>query len=186
MLGAIFCLCMRARNAVLALVVGLTMAVPTVAEATASKTINGDDGKNRIVVASLNVARKDGKITGVTATPAKPDEEAKRQSGAADFIAHTNPPGTWVDFGAVATDGAVKINREASGLVLFPYPRDRRFRVSFDLKTLAPAADPATLKIRALASGDQRDLGEVPFKLDGGRVVLETGVPGAGRYVIGW
>ena len=148
--------------------------------------LGNDDGKNRIVVASLNVARKDGRITGVTATPAKPSEDAKRQAGAADFITHTNPPGTWVDFGSVATDGAVKINREAAGLVLFPYPRDRRFRVSLDLKSLAPAADPATLKIRALEAGDQRDLGEVPFKVDGGRITLETGVPGAGRYVIGW
>ena len=78
------------------------------------------------------------------------------------------------------------IETREAGLVLFPYPRDRRFRVSLDLKSLAPAADPATLKIRALEAGDQRDLGEVPFKVDGGRITLETGVPGAGRYVIGW
>ena len=55
----------------------------------------------------------------------------------ADFNVRLNPEGTWIKFGKLATDGSVKVNREAERLVLFPYPRDRQFRVQLDLKALA-------------------------------------------------
>lgn len=117
----------------------------------------------------------------------KPDAQQLAAAPAeADFTAHLNPPGTWVDFGKVATDGAVKINRETSRLVIFPYPRDRQFKLSLDVKALAPKADARRIKLTALAAGDQRDLGEVPFQMEKGRLVFQTGMAGAGRYAVRW
>lgn len=145
-----------------------------------------DDGSNRIVVARLQVTRQDGRITGITAAKADPAKSPGVSADAADFNAHTNPPGTWVDFGPVATDGACKLNRGRDALVVFPYPRDRRFRISIDVRALAPAADLAKLQVRALAAGDQHDLGPVEFANDNGRLTFTAGAPGAGRYVVKW
>ena len=93
---------------------------------------------------------------------------------------------TWIDFGPVATDGSVKINRGPNQLVLFPYPRDKAFRVELDLKALAPAANLSTVKVRALSAGTRQDLGPAEFRIKAGRLVLTVGKPGAGRYVIAW
>ena len=104
----------------------------------------------------------------------------------ADFSAHTNPSGTWIDFGKLATDGAVKINREARRLVVFPYPRDKEFSLSLDLKSLAPAADPTQITVRALAANTQQDLGPAQFKIEKGRLLMKLGKKNAGRYAISW
>jgi hypothetical protein len=104
----------------------------------------------------------------------------------ADFKAHTNPSGTWIEFGAIGTDGAVKVNRETGRLTLYPYPRKKPFRVSLDLKRLVPDATPVRVQVRALAAGTQQDLGTVETKLDGRRLVISLGTPGAGRYVVAW
>ena len=145
-----------------------------------------DDGSNRIVVARLQVARQDGRITGITAGKSDPADIPPVARQTVDFTAHTNPVGTWLDFGPVATDGAVKINRNATSLVLFPYPRERTFRVSLEVKALAVDVDLASLQVRALAAGDQRDLGPVEFKQENGRLSFAVGMLGAGRYVIRW
>ncbi|MGA2616055.1 MAG: hypothetical protein ABSF26_00515 [Thermoguttaceae bacterium] len=73
-----------------------------------------------------------------------------------------------------------------SGAEAKNYPRERRFRVSLDVKTLTPAADLAHLQVRALAGGGGRDLGPVATVQENGRLVLTAGTPGAGRYVIAW
>jgi hypothetical protein len=143
-----------------------------------------DDSKGRIVIAQLNLARQDGKIAAIQAAKPKPPVGVRQDE--ADFTAHLNPSGTWIDFGSVATDGAVKINRQEDRLVLFPYPRDKNFRVSLDLKTLAPSADPARVQVRALAAGTCEDLGPADFQCENGRLTLSLGAPGAGRYLITW
>jgi len=143
-------------------------------------------GGSRIILANLKVNQVAGKITEITAGSITPATRPQSLALEADFKAHTNPVGTWVDFGAVATDGAVKINREKERLVLFPYPREKAFRVSLDLKALAPGANPARVKIHALAAGTQQDLGPVDFGREGGRLVLTTGIAGAGRYIVTW
>ena len=143
-----------------------------------------EDGFNRIVLAKLQVARQAGRITGITADKIDPASHPRAVREAADFTAHTNPPGTWLDFGPVATDGAVKINRNPDSLVIYPYPRERKFGVSLDVKALAATADLTRLEVRALAAGDSHDLGSVEFKLDNGRLVFAVGTPGAGRYVV--
>lgn len=143
------------------------------------------DGQSRVVIAQLKLQREGGRI--VNAIAEKPAAPLLADSApAADFTAHTNPAGAWLDFGPLATDGALKINRAPDRLVIFPYPRDRPFRASPALQQLAPAADLQRLRVRALAAGDQHDLGAADFKLEGNRLWLTFGAPGAGRYVVIW
>jgi hypothetical protein len=119
------------------------------------------------------------------------DLTADREKAAAsrrDFTEGLNPPGTWVDFGAIATNGSAKVNRGGNSLTVFPYPRDREFRVALDLGKLVVGAAPAPAKatVHAMAAGTQADLGEVPARVDKGRLVFEVGTPGASRYVVSW
>ncbi len=143
------------------------------------------DTTDRILIAHLALKRQGDKITDITAKKITLASQPK-DPHAADFAARLNPPGTWIDFGPVATDGSVKINRQPNQLVLFPYPRDKAFRITLDVKALAPAADLSALKVRALAAGTCQDLGPADFRMEGGRLVLTVGKPGAGRYVIAW
>ena len=139
---------------------------------------------NRILIARLKVERQGGKITNVTSEA--PDKAAPQAAGTADFSSHLNPADTYLDFGKIATDGSVKINKEKDRLVVFPYPREKRFRVSLDLKALAPQADPARVQVKALAAGAQQELGPADFKVENGRLVLTVGTAGAGRYEVRW
>lgn len=147
-----------------------------------------DDGASRIIVARLQVKREGGRITGVALADLA--EVGKEYEGEAtlDFGAHLNPPGTMIDFGAVATDGSVKINREANRLVIFPYPRDREFTLSLYLPDLVPNAKLSLDKVQvhALAAGTQADLGQVPVQWGRGHMVFKLGLKGAGRYVVSW
>ncbi len=144
-----------------------------------------EEPDTRVLIAHLALKRQGDKITDITADKITLASQPKDQNKA-DFTTRLNPPGTWIDFGAVATDGSVKINRGPNQLVLFPYPRDKAFRVSLDVKALTPAADLSAVKVRALSAGTCQDLGPGEFRLDGGRLVLTVGKPGAGRYVIAW
>lgn len=140
------------------------------------------DRQGRIQIAKLRVQKQNGQVSAITAEPVG----AQSSNNEDDFKTHTNPPGTWLDFGKVATDGSLKINREADRLVIFPYPRDNSFRASLDLKTLAPAAKRTKIQVYALAAGTQRNLGPVNFKLENGRLLLTFATRGAGRYVVTW
>ncbi len=142
-------------------------------------------GGDRILVARLKLKRQGGKITGITAEKVTAENQPKTDAEA-DFTAHLNPAGAWIDFDKVATDGSVKIERERERLVVFPYPREKRFRVSLDLKALAPSADPRHVQVVALAAGTQEPLGEADFAWENGRLALTVGTPGAGRYVVSW
>jgi hypothetical protein len=145
----------------------------------------GESSEDRVSIARLVLQRTGGKITAIAAE--QPARQAKPKSDdQADFSAHLNRPGTWIDFGPVATDGSVKINRANGRLILFPYPRNKQFRVSLDLKTLAPSADPSQVKVRALAAGDGRDLGRAEFHWEQSRLVIPMGRAGAGRYAVQW
>ncbi len=142
-------------------------------------------GFERILVAKLNLERQDGRITNITAKKITTDQQPKAASGI-DFTSRLNPPGSWVDFGKVATDGSVKIEREAERLIVFAYPRDKRFRVSLDLPTLAPAADPQNVQVTALAAGTRQPLGTVEFTCENDRLMLTAGTPHAGCYLVTW
>jgi hypothetical protein len=138
----------------------------------------------KIVLANLNVDRKNGKIVNITA--ASPTKEPRKNI---DFTAHSNPQGTWIDFGNVATDGAVKINREKDRLVVFPLPRQKTFRASLNLKELAPTADPAKVQVRMLGAGDQKDLGPASWTYENDRLTITMDArreQPVGRYVVTW
>ncbi|MCF7732203.1 MAG: hypothetical protein K9N23_10970 [Akkermansiaceae bacterium] len=143
------------------------------------------DGGDRVIIARLMLDRMDGKIRTIR-SEAAPPEASPAVTPAADFTAHTNPPGTWIDFGKVATDGALMIRREAGQLTVFPYPRGREFRASLELKALAPGGDAARARVRAVAAGTGADLGPVPITIAQGRLMLQFGMAKAGRYVITW
>ena len=119
-------------------------------------------GGDRILVARFKLQRQDGKITDITAEKITTDNQPKTDSKV-DFTAHLNAAGTWIDFGKIATDGSVKIQRERERLIVFPYPRDKRFRVSLDLQALAPSANPQHVQVQALAAGTQQPLGAADF-----------------------
>lgn len=116
------------------------------------------------------------------------EEAAAANAGKADFAAHMNPEGTWIDFGAVATDGSVKVSRGDAELVVFPYPRDKVFTVALNVAKIAvnPPQDMSKVAITALAAGTQEEIGPVSYEVKDGRVVFTTGTPDAGRYRIRW
>ena len=145
-----------------------------------------DDGGSRIYLARLNVEAANGEVTQVAKAPAQLPAGSRAGVVEADFQAHLNPPGTWVDFGPLATDGSVKVNLGTNQLVVFPYPREKRFNINLDLKALAPTADPKHVHVRALAAGNQADLGPVAFRVEGHRLLLTAGQAGLGRWAVEW
>ena len=147
-----------------------------------------DDGSQRIWLGRLKVTRENGQVTKVEL-----DLNAKGPLGykvepKLDFTAHLNPKGTLVDFGPVATDGSVKIERAKAALTVLPYPREKVFTVKLDVAKVAGVTnlDPNQLRVRALSALEQKDLGNVPHTIENGRLVFKVGLPGAGRYVITW
>ena len=94
--------------------------------------VGGQRTEDRVPIARITLRRQGDKIVGIEASPPAAAVEAKEVLP--DFTAHVNPPGTWIDFGLLATDGAAKVEREADRLTVFPYPRDTPFRVSLNLK----------------------------------------------------
>lgn len=144
-----------------------------------------DAGGARILLARLDLERQEGRMTNITLADLA-DVVKKVVAPRADFTAHLNAPGTRVDFGKISTDGSVRINKEPSRLVIFPYPRDKAFSLSLDVVAFAPKAKLSRLGVRALEAGTQQDLGKVDFKLDKGRLALTLGRSGAGRYVVEW
>ncbi|MBM3476822.1 MAG: hypothetical protein FJX75_26415 [Armatimonadetes bacterium] len=146
-----------------------------------------DDGGSRILIGRLMLKRENGKITDITLGDLSADA-AKQQASRADFTANLNPPGTWVDFGKVATDGSVKVNLRGDSLTVFPYPRDKAFKVALDTQRILPRVkiDLGKITVHALAAGTQTDMGAVPSQIEKGRVVFEVGTAGAGRYVVTW
>jgi hypothetical protein len=149
--------------------------------------LKGLENDGYIYLARLLLERTDGKVTGVN-KGSLDEVTARVNAGQADFTVRLNPPGTWVDFGSIATDGAVKVNRGADRLTLFPYPRNRAFAVALDLRRLLPGVtiDPAKIRVEAGAAGSAAPMGAAPFEMVDGRVKLAVGRPGAGRYVLTW
>lgn len=144
-------------------------------------------GDRAYLLGELEVTQEDGKITNVKLS--NYDDAVKRWAAVrADFSAHTNPPGTMVDFGVIATDGSVKVNLAPGGLTVFPYPRDREFTVRIDPGQAVPNAtiDLARVQVRALAAGTAEDMGAVPHRIANGRVIFRVGQPGAGRFRVTW
>jgi len=147
------------------------------------KGVQRDGG--RILVARLKIERQAGKVSNITAEKITSQNQPKTDSEI-DFHAHLNPPGTWIDFGKVATDGSAKIQRKQDRLIVLPYPRDQRFRVSLDLQALAPSANPKRVRVLALEARTQQPIGRAEYDWENRRLALTVGTPGAGRYVVTW
>lgn len=142
-------------------------------------------GEDRILIGQLQLEREEGKIRHITLGNLE-ELARKQETGRADFNAHLNPPGTRIDFGSIATDGSVKINKGPDKLVIFPYPRDVPIHLRLNVKAVAPNAALERITVRALAAGDQTDLGPVDSLLDDGWLEVTLDREGAGRYVVGW
>lgn len=148
-----------------------------------------EDGSTRIVLGRLLVTRQDGKVTDVKlADMADVAKTYEPEGPPLDFAVRLNDAGTMIDFGKIATDGSVKVERAAKSLTLLPYPRDKQFTVSLDLKALCPQAKivPGAVKVRVLAAGTKADMGATPVVWAKDRLVVKVGQAGAGRYVISW
>ncbi|MBN2309567.1 MAG: hypothetical protein JXR94_11380 [Candidatus Hydrogenedentes bacterium] len=139
----------------------------------------------RILIGRLQLERDGERIKSIALADLAPIR-AQAERGRADFSAHMNPAGTRIDFGPVATDGSVKINRGERALTVFPYPRDKGFTVALDLAAIVPGADTARARVKALAAGTQGGLGVVAHSVEEGRLVFDAGLEGAGRYVVEW
>lgn len=137
---------------------------------------------SRILLGRLRLQREGSSIKNISL--AESVTEPQPAVTRADFTSHLNPPGTWVDFGSVATDGSVKIQKDKNVLTIFPYPRDVTFGLRLDLNKLAPNASPDRLAVKALAAGTQKEMGPVDYELNKGILTLTLGLKGAGRYVI--
>ncbi|MCL4691835.1 MAG: hypothetical protein KJ060_04905 [Candidatus Hydrogenedentes bacterium] len=142
---------------------------------------------NRILIGKLLVERNGGEITNVRLGAIDAQVDAS-EVAKADFDAHMNPPDTWVDFGAIATEGSVKVNKGDRELVVFPYPREKAFTVAIDLARLMPGAPASAegVRVTALAAGTQEEIGSVPYDVRDGRIAFTMGKRGAGRYRIRW
>ena len=128
-----------------------------------------DDGSRRYVIGALTVQRDNGAISGVTLGDLE-QERTRYTAGRADFEAHMNPAGTWIDFGKLATDGSVKINKEMNRLTVFPYPRDREFGIELNLAALGSGTAVENVRVTALKAGSQEAMGPVGFEQKGNRV----------------
>jgi len=146
-----------------------------------------DMGESRILLGRLLVIREGNRVTGITLGDAAEGVQ-KLAAERADFAANLNPPGTMVDFGKLATAGSVKVNLGKNSLTVFPYPREKTFKVALDVRALSGGqqVDPKKVRVQALAASTRADLGTVACSVDKGRVVFEVGTKGAGRYVVGW
>lgn len=144
-----------------------------------------DDGSRRYVIGALTVQRDNGAISGVTLGDLE-QERTRYTAGRADFEAHMNPAGTWIDFGKLATDGSVKINKEMNRLTVFPYPRDREFGIELNLAALGSGTAVENVRVTALKAGSQEAMGPVGFEQKGNRVKFQAGLNGCGRYRVEW
>jgi len=141
-----------------------------------------DDGGSRILLGTLHLTYEGETIAEVAVTPPPAPNDADE----ADFAAHLNPAGTWLDFGPVATNGSVKIERHGNSLLVIPYPRGQAFDLELELGKLSPGAAVATAKVVALAVGTRAVIGPVKSEVRGSRLRFSTATEGAGCYEITW
>jgi hypothetical protein len=132
----------------------------------------------RYLIGVVSFADDQGQTGDLADARAKYETETEQ----ADFDRHMNQPGTWIDFGPLATDGSVKVNRDKDQLTVFPYPRDRRFTVELDARALGLIGMPT--KVQALEAGNDDVLADIPFERRGDRIRFTVGAKGAGRYLV--
>ncbi|NOY81577.1 MAG: hypothetical protein GXP31_11320 [Kiritimatiellaeota bacterium] len=127
-------------------------------------------GESRIWVATLHVRREaDGTVKTAMTPPPPPGPRQKPR---------LNPPGTPVDFGFAATDGAFRLEKTTAGVRLTPLPGNRPFSVRLRPnrlgRTVRGTAVPSVAAWAAVpAAGAARRMdftwknGELTFRHDG-------------------
>ncbi|MHC4251054.1 MAG: hypothetical protein ACYS9X_18185 [Planctomycetota bacterium] len=85
------------------------------------RLVGVDDGERRYRLGTLRLNGRGGDVTGGTWTPVKPEADPT--------LARMNVEGREVDFGAVATDGALRLTREGDAVLVTPLPGSARFDV---------------------------------------------------------
>lgn len=150
-------------------------------------SLKGLTHRDCVYIGRVLVERDGDRITGVRLGSLDPVRE-RLTAGRADFSVRLNPPGTWAEFGVIGTDGSAKVEAAPGRLTLFPYPRERAFRVAIDVGKLVPGGgvDPNRVQATACAPRTGEPLGPVPVEVAEGRLVLTVGKAGAGRYVLTW
>ena len=144
-----------------------------------------EESQGRYLIGILDVYRENGQIAGVSLGDLE-QARARYAFGKADFDAHMNPKGTWLDFGPVGTDGSVKINLEPRRLTVFPYPRETEFRVQINLAAFAAKSGARNVRVEAIPAGSQENMGSVEHERDGDMLKFTVGGRGAGRYIVDW
>lgn len=100
----------------------------------------------------------------------------------ADFSRNMNTPGTWIDFGVLATDGSVKVDLNPEQLIVYPYPRGRVFSVEIAPERLGLIGEAYTVVVKKELSDETLTAFEPERR--GQRVRFQVGQEGAGRYLI--
>ncbi|MFO7976709.1 MAG: hypothetical protein R6V12_19005, partial [Candidatus Hydrogenedentota bacterium] len=144
-----------------------------------------EESRGRCLIGVLNLTRENGAITDVILGDLE-KERIRYTTGKADFAAHMNPKDTWLDFGPVATDGSVKINLQPKRLAVFPYPREKEFRVEINLAAFAAKSGARNVRVEAIAAGSRENMGPVPHERDGDTLKFKVRIPDAGRYIVKW
>ena len=143
--------------------------------------LNGlNASSNRYVIGIIE--RKDGRMDLEDLSITK----RRFATGRIDFKERMNRDKVMVDFGPVRTNGSFKMNKGASQLTLFPYPRNEAFDVEIDMQYFSKQVDPGKVKITALAALTQTPLQLMDHTMDQQRLSFSTGIETAGRYVIEW
>ncbi len=99
------------------------------------------------------------------------------------YNGHTNPAGAVVDFGKLATNGCVIVQRKDAAWWITVFPRGKVFRVLLRMDRLEPKATPGPWRVVAL-DAKQHELGPVDAKVDGHRVEWQTTHANAAYYRI--
>jgi len=137
------------------------------------------DATGRIVLGELKVA-PDGLVT------FSPTSDADITRDAAEMARRMNPQRTMIDFGKVATGGAVFIRREGDALRVVPVPREMPIDVALPIGlarngVLGLRWD----RVEVVAQGVQgRELKRWTAPVAHGVVSLRLDVPGARSYVL--
>jgi len=130
-----------------------------------------NDGENRYIIGKIIADQKDGQITNLKATVAK---ESK------GVFASKNLPGTVVDFGTLATDATLRINKEKAALTVLPIPHGQKFNLCLRVKKIL--GDSAKVTKVTVLDKDKKELGKVEFKDNAGEISFAGTYPDAWYY----
>ncbi len=139
-------------------------------------------GRRRVLIGRLAVERRGGGVATVKLLPIA-EEQREQRALRRRFLERMNAAGASVDFGAVRTDGSVKLYKREDALTLLPYPRETEFVVQLDIATLVPGRRGDEAVVHALASDGNR-LGPVRAASNRRWLTFRVGRPEAARYAI--